>query len=153
VVQARAAYDLPVGTFALQPRATLACAHTGQSGFSETSASVLDLIYAGTHADVAEDKLALRVMRSFDAASWILLPWAEAGMRQVFSGLSRGVIATDGTIGASVAGVSPAPSAGIVGVGLTASATAMLDVFVTYQGQFSANQVGNAFSAGLQYRL
>jgi outer membrane autotransporter protein len=153
VVQTRAAYDLPLGAFTLEPRATLAYIHAGQAGFTETGASLLDLTYAATHTDVTEGRLAVRAMQSFTADTWSLLPWAEAGMQQMFSGLSRTVLASAGTASAGVAGVSPAPLAGTVGIGLTASASQALDLFLTYQAQLSVNQISNAFSAGLVYRF
>jgi outer membrane autotransporter protein len=153
IVQARAAYDLPLGTITLEPRATLAYIHAGQAGFSETGASLLDLTYAGTNTDVAEGRLALRVMQSFSTGGWTLLPWVEAGVQETFAGLSRGVVASDGAFSAGVSGVSPAPSSAVLGIGVTASAAASWDVFAAYQGLFSANQTGNAFSAGFAYRF
>jgi outer membrane autotransporter protein len=153
VIQARAAYDLPVGDFTIEPRLTLAYLHAGQSGFSETGAGMLDLNYTATHADVADGSASVRVMRAFGAGTWTLLPWVEAGVQQTVSGLSRSVTATDGAFSANVSAVSPAPTAGIVRVGVTAAVTDALDLFVTYQGQFAANQIGNAFSAGAVLRF
>jgi fibronectin-binding autotransporter adhesin len=153
VVQARAAYDLPVGDFTVEPRVTVAYIHAGQSGFSETGAGMLDLSYSATHTDVAEGSATVRLMRSFGAGTWTLLPWVEAGVQQTVSGMSRSVTATDGAFSANVSGVSPAPTAGVVRVGLTAAVTDALDLFVTYQGQFAANQVENAFSAGALLRF
>jgi hypothetical protein len=36
---------------------------------------------------------------------------------------------------------------------MTAAVTDALDLFVTYQGQFAANQIGSAFSAGALLRF
>lgn len=152
-VRARAAYDLAVGAVTLEPRADLAYIHAGQSGFAESGAGLLDLAYPGTHADAVEGRLTVRAMQRVAAANWGMVPWIEAGVQQTLSGQSRGVVATDGAFNAGVSGVSPAPTAGVVGVGISAAATEALDLFVRYQGQFSANQVENAFSAGLQMRF
>ncbi len=153
VVQARAAYDVPVGPLTLKPRVSLAYIHAGQSGFSETGAGMLDLTYASTSVDTMEGQLAARVLRDFAAGTWVLQPWVEAGVRGSFSGLARNVSVTEGTFGTAVSGVSPAPVAGVAGVGLNAAVTSSLDLFLRYEGQFSANQVDNAFSAGFSYRL
>jgi outer membrane autotransporter protein len=127
--------------------------HAGQSGFSESGASILDLTYANTNTDVFEGRLVGRFMKRFVAGTWALVPYAEAGVQETFTGLSRGVTMTDGTFTGTAAGVSPAPTAGIVGVGVTAGMTADLDLFLDYQGQFSANQAENSFAAGLAYRF
>ena len=74
-------------------------------------------------------------------------------MQETFSGLARNVTASDGLFTSGVAGVSPAPTSAVVSVGLTASATPMLDLFVAYQGQFSANQTDHQFSGGLTFRF
>jgi uncharacterized protein with beta-barrel porin domain len=153
VIQARAAYDLPVGDFTIEPRLALAYLHAGQSSFSETGAGMLGLSYSATHADVADGSATVRLMRSVGAGTWTFLPWVEAGVQQTVSGLSRSVTATDGAFSANVSGVSPAPTAGVVRVGMTAAVTDALDLFVAYQGQFAANQIGNAFSAGALLRF
>lgn len=152
-VQLRAAYDLPLGPFTAEPRAGLLYAYAGQGGFSETGASLLDLTYAATHADVTAGYLAVRGTRRFAAGGWALLPWIETGVQETFSGLSRDVLTTAGAYSAGVAGVSPSPTAALVGVGLTAGRTDALDLFVQYQGQLSADQTQNAFSAGLLVRF
>jgi autotransporter-associated beta strand protein len=151
--RARAAYDLVVDAVTLEPRVDLVYTHAWQSGFSESGVGPLDLAYPGTHADAVEGWLALRVMRRMATGNWIMVPWIEAGVQRAFSGLSRGVVATDGAFSIGVSGASPAPTAGVVGVGISAAATEALDLFMQYQGQFSANQVENAFSAGLQIRF
>jgi outer membrane autotransporter protein len=74
-------------------------------------------------------------------------------METSFSGLTRRVVVTDGTDSELVSGVSPSPVAALAGVGVTADVTAALDVFITYHGQFSANQTNNAFTAGLEMRF
>ena len=153
IIQARAAYDLPMGALTLEPLAKLAYIHAGQAGFSESGAGLFDLSYGSTDTDVTEGRLALRVMQGFSAGSWALLPWAEAGVQETFSGLSRNVTASEGVFTSEVSGVSPAPTSAVIGAGLTASATPILDVFVAYQGQFSANQTENEFSAGLTFRF
>ena len=153
VVQGRAAYDLALGPVTIEPRGDIAYIHAGQSGFAESGASLLDLTYPTTHADMTDGRLTVRAMRQFTAGSWQLVPWAEAGMQQTFSGLSRDVLVTDGPFSADVAGVSPAPTAGVVGVGMDAAATSAMDLFFRYQGQFSANQTGTAFSAGMAWHF
>ena len=153
IVQGRAAYDLAVGPATVEPRATLAYIHAGQDGFTETGAGTLDLTYPDTNADTVEGRLTVRAMRRFVAGSWSLAPWVEAGVQEAFSGLSRRVLATDGPFSAGVSGVSPAPTAGVVGVGLSAAASEALDFFVRYQGQFSTNQAENAFTGGLLMRF
>jgi hypothetical protein len=40
-----------------------------------------------------------------------------------------------------------------VGVGVTASVTNALNLFVSYQGLYSGNQTVNAFTGGLSYRF
>jgi outer membrane autotransporter protein len=149
IVQGRAAYDLAVGTMTVQPTATVAYLHAGQSDFSETGSSPLDLGYGATSADEVAARLAARAMRSFAARSWVLTPWAEAGVQETLSGLSRAVVVTAGDFSSRVAGVAPAPTGGIVGVGLDAAGSDSLHLFIRYQGLFSANQLENAFSAGL----
>ena len=153
IVQAQAAYDIPLGIVTFEPRANLSYVHAGQSGFSESGASILDLTYANTNADLFEGRLVGRFMKRFVAGTWALVPYAEAGVRETFTGLSRDVTMTDGTFTGSAAGVSPAPTAGIVGVGVSAGMTEALDLFLGYQGQFSANQAENTFAAGLAYRF
>lgn len=153
VIQARAAYDLPVGSFTVEPRLTLVYLHAGQGSFSETGAGMLDLSYSATHSDVASGSVTVRVMRGFGVGTWTLLPWIEAGVQETVSGLSRSVTATDGAFSANVSGVSPAPMAGVARIGVTAALTDTLDLFVTYQGQFAVNQVGNALSAGALLRF
>jgi autotransporter-associated beta strand protein len=153
VIQARAAYDLPVGAFTIEPRLALGYTHAGQNGFSETGAGMLDLQYSATRADVSDGTATLRMMRSLNAGSWTLLPWVEAGVQETFSGLSRSVTATDGAFSAGVSGVSPAPTAGIVSAGITVAVTEAFDLFATYRGQFAANQIGNALSAGALLRF
>ena len=111
---------------------------------------MLDLTYPGTSADTLEARLTVRAMRRFAAGSWGVAPWIEAGVQQAFSGLSRGVVVTDGAFSAPVSGVSPAPTSAVVGVGVSAAASDSLDLFVRYQGQFSANQQENVFSGGLR---
>ena len=92
-------------------------------------------------------------MRSFAFGAWGVSPWAEAGVQETFSGLSRGVVETDGAFSTGVGGISPAPTAGVIGLGLDAAPTNALDLFLRYQGLFSANQMENAFSAGLTARF
>jgi len=79
----------------------------------------------------------------------MLTPWAEAGAQETLSGLSRGVVVTAGDFSSRVAGVAPAPAAGMVGVGMDAAGNDALHLFIRYQGLFSANQLENAFSTGL----
>jgi outer membrane autotransporter protein len=153
IVQAQAAYDIPIGVVTFEPRASLAYTHAGQAGFSESGADILDLTYANTNTDVFEGRLVGRVMRRFVAGTWALVPYAEAGVQETFTGLLRGVTMTDGTFTGSAAGVSPAPTAGVVGVGVAAGMTEALDLFIDYQGQFSANQAENTFAAGVAYRF
>jgi outer membrane autotransporter protein len=153
VIQARAAYDLSVGPAAVEPRLTLAYIHAGQGGFSEAGAGVLDLSYSASHEDVTDGRASVRVMRSFGTGSWTLQPWVEVGLQETFSGQSRNVTATDGPFSTRVSGVSPASTAGVVGAGMTAAVTGALDLFVTYQGQFTRNQSGNAFSGGALLRF
>ena len=152
-VRARAAYDVAVGAITIEPRADLAYIHAGESGFARSGAGLLDLAYAGTNADVTEGRLTVRAMQHIAAGRWGLVPWVEAGVQQSFSGLSRSVVVTDGPFSSGVAGVSPAPTAAVIGIGVSAAATDALDVFVRYQGQFSADQTENAFSAGLAFRF
>jgi len=133
----------------LQPRATLAYLHAGQSGFSETGGSLLDLGYGATSTDEVAARLTARLMHSFAARSWVLAPWAEAGVQETLSGLSRGVVVTAGEFSSRVAGVAPATIAAMIGVGLDAAANDAMHLFIRYQGLFSANQLENAFSAGL----
>jgi fibronectin-binding autotransporter adhesin len=153
IVQANAAYDVPIGPVTIEPRASLAYIHAGQSGFAESGAGMLDLTYPGTGADTVEGRLTARVMRRFVAGGWALAPWIEAGVQESFSGLSRGVVVTDGTFSAAVSGVSPAPASAVVGIGISAAASESVDLFVRYQGQFSANQDENAFTGGLEVRF
>jgi outer membrane autotransporter protein len=153
IVKAQAAYDIPVGAMTFEPRASLSYIHAGQNGFSESGASILDLTYANTNADVFEGRLVGRVMQRFVAGTWSLVPYVAAGLQETFTGLSRGVTVTDGVFAGSAAGISPAPTAGVVGVGVSAGMTEALDLFIAYQGQFSANQAENTFAAGLTYRF
>jgi uncharacterized protein with beta-barrel porin domain len=152
-VRTRAAYDFALGAFTIEPRADLAYIHAGQSGFSESGAGLLDLTYAGTNTDVTEGQAIIRAMRRVDLNGWGLEPWVEGGVRQIFSGLSRGAVVTDGAITAGVSGVSPASTAGVVGIGVSAAATDRLNMFVLYQGSFSSNQTENAFSGGVAMRF
>lgn len=152
-VQTRVAYDLAVGAVTIEPAASLGYIHAGQAGFTESGASLLDLAYSHTATDTVEGRLTVRAAQQFVAGGWGLEPWVEAGVQETFSGLSRGVVATDGSVSSSIAGVSPAPTAGVIGVGLNAGATAALSLFIRYQGHFSANQIENAFSAGLSVRF
>lgn len=153
IVQGRAAYDIALGATTIEPRASLAYIHAGQSGFGESGASLLDLTYTDSHADEALGRLTLRAMRSFAAGMWKLEPWAEAGVQETFFGLSRDVVVTDGAFSAGVAGVSPSPTAAVVGLGIDADATNALDLFLRYQGLLSANQTESAFSAGVSVRF
>jgi uncharacterized protein with beta-barrel porin domain len=114
---------------------------------------MLDLNDSATHADEAMGRLVLRATQRFVAGTWVLNPWIEAGGQETFCGLARDVVVTDGSFSAGVSGVSPAPASGLVGVGLSAAASETLDLFVRYQGQFAANQIGNMFSAGATYRF
>jgi uncharacterized protein with beta-barrel porin domain len=41
----------------------------------------------------------------------------------------------------------------VIGVGISAAASDRIDLFVRYQGQFSANQDENAFTGGLEVRF
>ncbi|MGH7082214.1 MAG: autotransporter outer membrane beta-barrel domain-containing protein, partial [Acetobacteraceae bacterium] len=66
---------------------------------------------------------------------------------------SRTAAVSAGTFSATVAGVSPAPTAGTGGVGVRFAATKNLDGFMRYQGLFSANETASAFSAGVRYRF
>jgi outer membrane autotransporter protein len=152
-VQTRVAYDLAAGAVTIEPGASLAYVHTGQAGFTESGASLLDLAYSRTATDTVEGRLTVRAARHFAVSRWGLEPWVEAGVREMFSGLARGVVATDGTVSSSIAGVSPAPTAGVIGVGLSAAPGQAVSLFVRYQGQFSANQIESAFSAGLSVRF
>ncbi|MGH7101572.1 MAG: autotransporter domain-containing protein [Acetobacteraceae bacterium] len=153
VVEGRAVYDFAAGALTLEPRATLAWLHAGQSGFSESGAGLLDLTYPDTHVDQVAGRLTARAMEGFTAGSWSLEPWAEAGVQETFSGLSRRVVVTDGAFSSVTAGVSPAPTAGVLGAGLDGRASPRLDLFIRYQGLFSANQTANAFGAGLRVRF
>lgn len=153
IVEARAAYDIPLGAFTVEPRASLSYIHAGQASFAESGAGLLDLGYSGTNADVTEGRLVARVMRAFAVGTWALTPWVEAGVQQTFSGLSRGVAMVAGTIAGTAAGISPAPTAAVVGIGVDAEVTQALAIYAAYQGLFSANQAGNAFTAGLQFRF
>jgi subtilase-type serine protease len=153
VVQGRAAYDLALGALTLEPRATLAYWHAGQSGFTESGADLLDLAYPDGQVNETVGRLTARAMRRFTVGSWGLEPWVEAGAQETFSGLSRDVVVTDGDFGSAVAGVSPAPTAGVVGAGIDAAASRRLGFFVRYQGLFAANETGSAFSAGLAWRF
>ena len=78
IVQGQAAYDLAIGTIAVQPRATVGYLHAGQSGFSETGGSLLDLNYGATSTDEVVARLAARVMHSFAARGWVLAPWGRS---------------------------------------------------------------------------
>jgi outer membrane autotransporter protein len=149
VVQGRAAYDIPLGPFTLQPRATLAYLHAEQGGFAESGAGLLDLSYAHTATDAVQTRLAARLMRSFAAGTWAVHPWAEAGVQEQMTGLGRHVTVADGTYTAAVAGVSPKPTAGLAGAGVEAEAPGGIDLYLHYQGQFAANATGTAFTAGV----
>lgn len=153
IVQAQGAYDIPLGAVTFEPRASLSYIHAGQASFSESGAGILDLTYSNTNTDVLEGRLVGRVMERFVAGSWTLVPYAEAGVQETFTGLSRGVTMADGALNGTAAGVSPTPTAGVVGVGIAAGMSETLDLFLTYQGQFSANEVGNTFAAGAEYRF
>ena len=96
LVQGRVAYDLTVGPMIVEPRATLAYVHAGESGFTETGASLLDLSYSDTNTDMAEGQVSVRVTRQFAAGLWQVAPWAEAGVQETVSGLTRGVVVSDG---------------------------------------------------------
>ncbi|MGH7188503.1 MAG: autotransporter outer membrane beta-barrel domain-containing protein, partial [Acetobacteraceae bacterium] len=149
----RAAYDLPLGVYTLEPRAAFAYLHAHQGAFSETGASLLDLAYGGLNTDESDGRLSLRLLRGLTLHGWHLTPWIEAGVQQTFSGTSRTAAVSAGTFSATVAGVSPAPTAGTGGVGVRFAATKNLDGFVRYQGLFSANETASAFSAGVRYRF
>ncbi|MGH7086055.1 MAG: autotransporter domain-containing protein, partial [Acetobacteraceae bacterium] len=149
----RAAYDLPLGAYTLEPRAAFAYLHAHQAAFSETGASLLDLAYGGLNTDESDGRLSLRLLRGLTLHGWHLTPWIEAGVQQTFSGTSRTAAVSAGTFSATVAGVSPAPTAGTGGVGVRFAATKNLDGFVRYQGLFSANETASAFSAGVRYRF
>jgi autotransporter-associated beta strand protein len=153
VMQLRAAYDLPVGPYTVEPRAGFIYVHAGQGSFAESGAGLLDLNYASSHADVSAGRASVRVMRRASFGGWALVPWAEIGLEETFSGLSRHVLVSAGPFGADVGGVSPAPTAALLGVGVSAAASDKLDLFIAYQGRLSANQTQNAFSAGMQLRF
>ena len=153
IIHAQAAYDIPVGAITFEPRASLSYIHAGQSGFSENGASFLDLTYADTNADVFRGRLVGRVMRRFVAGTWALVPYVEAGVQETFTGQARSVAVTTGALGASVAGVSAAPTAGLVGLGMSVAAGDTLDLLVSYHTELAANQIGNTFSAGLSFRF
>ncbi|MGH7120313.1 MAG: autotransporter outer membrane beta-barrel domain-containing protein, partial [Acetobacteraceae bacterium] len=149
----RAAYDVPLGPWVLEPRASFAYLHAHQGGFTETGASLLDLTYDSLNTDESDATLSLRVSRSFALQSWQLSPWIEAGVQETFSGTSRTASVSAGPFSATVAGVSPAPTAGTAGVGIRFAANRNLVGFLRYQGLLSANQTASAFSAGIRYRF
>lgn len=149
VLQTEAAYDLPLGAYTLQPRAVLAYLHAHQDGFGESGGSLLDLTYAATATDTVQTRLSARLMRRYALGSWSVLPWAEAGASALLSGLDRTVTVTDGAYGSSISGVSPAPIAGLVALGVEAEAPHGVDLYLRYQGLFSANTASTAFTAGL----
>lgn len=153
VVQGRAMYDLDLGPVTVEPRASLAYIHAGQSGFAESGASLLDLNYSGSNADQVQGRLTARAKRTVALGGWGVAPWVEAGVQETLFSTSHTVLATDGTYSAAVSGVSPAPTAGLVGVGVDADATNGLDLFVRYQGLFSANLSENAFTGGLRLQF
>jgi outer membrane autotransporter protein len=153
IVEARAAYEIPLNGLVLEPRATLAYFHAGQNPFSESGAAVLDLSYGGTTANEMAGRLVARVKQDYPVGGWVLTPWLEAGVEDVFFGLSRAVNVTAGAATVTESGISPAPIAGVVGVGVTASVTNALDLFVSYQGLYSGNQTVSVFSGGLCYRF
>lgn len=149
----RAAYDLPLGAYTLEPRAAFAYAHAHQGDFSESGASLLDLGYSGLNTNETTGRLTLRLKRSFTLAGWHLAPWIEGGVQETFSGLSRTANVSAGLFDETVAGISPAPTAGIAGLGIRLAAAKNLDGFIRYQGLFSGNGTANTFSAGLRYRF
>ena len=153
IVQAQGAYDIPLGAVTFEPRASLSYIHAGQAAFSESGAGILDLTYSNTDTDVLEGRLIGRVMTRFVTGSWTLVPYVEAGVQETFTGLSRDVTMADGAFTGSAAGISPAPTAGIVGAGIAAGMSEAVDLFLNYQGQLSANTVGNRFAAGVEYRF
>ncbi len=152
-VQMRGAYVFTVGAVTIEPEVSLAYIHAGQAGFTERGASLLDSAYSHTATDTVEGRLTVRVAKQFAAGGWGLEPWVEAGGQEAFSGLSRSVVATDGSVSSSIAGVSQAPTAAVIGVGLNAAASAALSLFIRYQGRLSANQTEHPFSAGLSVRF
>ena len=60
-------------------------------------------------------------------------------MRFGAAGMSRNVVVTDGAFSSGVSGVSPAPEAGVIGLGVNAAATHAVDLFLRYQGLFSVS--------------
>ena len=148
VVQTRAAYDIALGATTIEPRATLAYLHADQAGFTETGGNLLDLTYADSSADQWAGRLTARVIRHYSVGAWTLEPWVEAGVQEAFTGLGRTAYVTDGSYDANVAGVSPAPTSGLVGLGVEVAEKGF-DLFLRYQGLFAANQNENAFSAGV----
>jgi uncharacterized protein with beta-barrel porin domain len=149
VMQTQAAYDIPIGAYTLQPRATFAYLSAEQNGFSESGASILDLTYGATSTDAIQTRLSARVMRNYGFGTWSVEPWAEAGVQEQWTGLNRTVSVVDGAYGAAVPGVSTAPTSALVGLGVEASSPQGLDVYIRYDGQIAANSIGTAFTAGV----
>jgi uncharacterized protein with beta-barrel porin domain len=153
IVDLRASYAVPVAAYTIEPRVGFSFIHVGQAGFTESGGGMFDLTYAQDSTDEVDLQAAVRVARTVMLGGWRVIPWVEGGVQQTISDLSRvGTVSLAG-FSATSAGVSPAPSSGLVGAGVDVAATPQLDGFLRYQGLFSANQTGNAFQLGLRYRF
>ena len=149
----RMAYAVRLGAYTLEPRARLAYIHVGQGGFTETGAGFLDLGYGDLTTNEADGRFTLRLARGFSLRGARVTPWLEAGMQQALSGTSRVATVSAGPFGVRVPGISPSPTAGVAEAGVRIAVGNDLDGFVRYQGLLSANQVENAFSAGITCRF
>ncbi len=94
----------------------------------------------------------MRAMQRFVVGGWALVPWIEAACT-MFTGLPRNVVVADERLPARSPVFRRRRPPGWSCSAYTAAATELLDLFLAYQGLLSANQVENAFSAGLQFRF
>jgi outer membrane autotransporter protein len=148
-----AGYNVPVGTWTLQPLAGLRYLLLGQNGFSESGAAGADLSVGSQTFDSLRYSLGLRLTRGcgWGAGNWT--PYLEGRWAHEVLNNGRLVDAQFAGVpgGAFVsAGNELGRDFGEFGAGFLAAASERLQVYLGYDAQVSARQSAHGGTAGFQ---
>jgi fibronectin-binding autotransporter adhesin len=144
------------GIATLTPKAGFQFLHLGETGFSETGASGLDLSSAGHATDSFQPFVELAASQKFITADGTLFtPELRLGYdREALSGSRTLTVATVSGAFFPVTGVKPSKNMATAGAGLTVQAGPALSLYATYDAVLpTGNTIDQTVQAGLRLKF
>jgi len=150
-----AGYDLAVAGTTLRPIAALGYMRLDEDGFTETGADIYNLAVDDRTTESLKSGLGVELSRSFSFAERAdgLTLTARALWQHEFLDDKAAIDAAFADFAGSsfgVEGVSVARDSAVLGLGLTARASADLSLFTRYDTRLNPDQVDHAASAGIR---